>query len=683
MASFAIKRRFRYHIAAICGALCLLLTGQALYAAPPVIRGAGYTHEIQRWIDDAGRDPAVAASVVTVIVEADPGATVSSLIVTHNGKLRYRWDRRHEVSIPAGRLASLANLLPSNALVRLSYPHQALAVIGQGVALTGAGDMQSLGVNGAGVKIGVIDLGFTNLASAQASGDLPANLIATDYTGTGLDGTIDHGTNVAQIVHEMAPGVQMYLARIDTDVQLQQAMSDMVAAGVRVINHSVGWYGAAFYDGTGKICNTANQAQQSNVQWVNAAGNDRYRHYMATFTDANADLRHEFATGQNYNTISLTAGVKIKLVLNWDAYPTTSIDYNLYLYNGNPGAGGTIVAQSTTRQLGTASSTPYESITYTPTTSGTYYIVVQKYQSSTANTRFALFSLGPDLGISTSSSSIAQPADCASTIAVGATDLSDAPEYFSSEGPTTDGRAKPDVSGPDRVQTSLTSLFAGTSASAPHVTGAVALLMAQNPTMTLAQIKWLLISTAKDVNTAGFDYRTGSGRISLDADGDGYNHDTDNCRLISNPTQADLDGDGIGDACDDDIDGDGLTNAQEVALGTDPRKPDTDGDGLTDGQEVNVYHTNPLSRDTDGDGLTDWQEVMLYGTNPNVSNKGDLAPKGAPDNTINAADLLMLMRFVEGLDVPTSRDIVLGDMNGDGVLDVRDVILLERQLGFR
>lgn len=65
-----------------------------------------------------------------------------------------------------------------------------------------------------------------------------------------------------------------------------------------------------------------------------------------------------------------------------------------------------------------------------------------------------------------------------------------------------------------------------------------------------------------------------------------------------------------------DSDGDGLTDAQELQLGTDPHKADTDGDGLTDGEEVNKYHTNPLVSDTDGDGLSDGDEVLTYKTNP-------------------------------------------------------------------
>jgi Domain of unknown function (DUF4394)/Bacterial TSP3 repeat/Thrombospondin type 3 repeat len=60
----------------------------------------------------------------------------------------------------------------------------------------------------------------------------------------------------------------------------------------------------------------------------------------------------------------------------------------------------------------------------------------------------------------------------------------------------------------------------------------------------------------------------------------------DNCPLVSGDDQADLDGDGVGDACDPDIDGDGLTNAAEATRGTDPRTADTDGDGVGDAADA-------------------------------------------------------------------------------------------------
>jgi uncharacterized protein DUF4394/thrombospondin type 3 repeat protein len=60
----------------------------------------------------------------------------------------------------------------------------------------------------------------------------------------------------------------------------------------------------------------------------------------------------------------------------------------------------------------------------------------------------------------------------------------------------------------------------------------------------------------------------------------------DKCPGVAGDDQADLDGDGLGDACDSDIDGDGAANSAETARGTDPRNPDSDGDGVQDGADL-------------------------------------------------------------------------------------------------
>jgi hypothetical protein len=48
-----------------------------------------------------------------------------------------------------------------------------------------------------------------------------------------------------------------------------------------------------------------------------------------------------------------------------------------------------------------------------------------------------------------------------------------------------------------------------------------------------------------------------------DGDGDGVSNYDDNCPGAANPTQADLDSDGVGDACDLNVDGDGRPNGSD------------------------------------------------------------------------------------------------------------------------
>ncbi len=85
---------------------------------------------------------------------------------------------------------------------------------------------------------------------------------------------------------------------------------------------------------------------------------------------------------------------------------------------------------------------------------------------------------------------------------------------------------------------------------------------------------------------------------------------------------------------DGDEDGDGLTNGQEVDIGTDPRKPDTDGDGLDDGLEVKIIGTDPKSNDSDSDGVTDGIEVIGTYTDETLSDAGDVLTAGHKAYTI-------------------------------------------------
>jgi hypothetical protein len=161
-----------------------------------------------------------------------------------------------------------------------------------------------------------------------------------------------------------------------------------------------------------------------------------------------------------------------------------------------------LVSDSSARQNGSIGNTPYERIVYLAVASDTYHIAVAQFAGAIPSWIQVRAFSGQTLEYSTVARSITSAAASTNTglLGVGATPWfnDDTIETFSSQGPTIDGRTKPDIVGVDRGDSATygPSAFSGTSQASPHVAGLAALVKQRFPSMTPFEVATFLKANA-------------------------------------------------------------------------------------------------------------------------------------------------------------------------------------------
>ena len=158
----------------------------------------------------------------------------------------------------------------------------------------------------------------------------------------------------------------------------------------------------------------------------------------------------------------------------------------------------------------------------------------------------------------------------------------------------------------------------------------------------------LVSDTDQDGLSDGQEVSIGTSPAKADTDGDEL---PDNWEVQNSLDPLSAMGD---DGASGDPDGDGVDNHTEYELGTNPHLADTDNDGLSDGDEA-TYGSDPLVADTDGDGISDGVEVNTYGSNPRSTDTDADGLADAQEAALGTA-----------LNNP--------DSDGDGLLDGWEVV---------
>jgi hypothetical protein len=418
------------------------------------------------------------------------------------------------------------------------------------------------GIDGTGVKVGVLSDGVDSLAARQATHDLPPTCPQTGacvQVVSGQAGSGDEGTAMLEIVHDLAPGAQLYFATAFNGVASFAAniLTLKNTYGCDIIVDDVGYFDeGAFQDDV--IAQAVNTVTAGGALHFSSAGNSgRYDaaasgtwegDFVPTCWALGGSPAHSF-DGQTCPASPpsdpLTASTSV-ITLKWsDPLGGSANDYDLFRFDSTV---STILSFSAMTQNG--NDDPYERVN--GANSGDR-IVVTKYKGATRALR--VDTNGGLLDIATARAIYGHNGG-ESTISVAAADVASAGagaftggaanpvEYYSSDGPRrmfynpngtaiTSGKVtfasgggrdlqKPDITAADDVTTTTPGFipFRGTSAAAPHAAAIAALLKSAANNPSTSQALAAMFATALDVDPAGRDRNAGRGIVMAGAAAD-------------------------------------------------------------------------------------------------------------------------------------------------------------------